>query len=1139
MMLADRVEVARRFRRSVRIDADIATSGALNGFVCPKSSAETLVTIARHVQETEQTAFTWTGPYGSGKSTLAVAMCALLNGNKSLREQAAAAIGTSYAENIWAALPPKRSGWRILPVVGQRSDPTAVISNALVKSGLITNGNRKKWDASLLVDTLTDVATEEPNEYGGLIVFVDEMGKFLEGAALQETDLYLFQLLAEAASRSSNRLIFIGVLHQAFEEYARRLSRQARDEWAKIQGRFIDLIVDTFGEEQIDLLGRAICPISRPTTHKAIATRVSEIVREQRPSVSNAFADRLDTCWPLHPAVACLLGPISRRRFGQNQRSIFGFLNSAEILGFQEFIRHHSVDELYDLHHLWDYLRINLEPAILASPDGHRWALAAEAIERCEARGGDKLHIEVLKSIAIVDLFKERSGLIPSLPLIESCFCDESRDTILNILQDLETWSLVIFRKHLGAYSVYAGSDFDIDHAVEKALNDIGHIDYKVLTKLTGLQPILAKRHYHDTGALRWFDVALSPLHKAADKVSKFEPTKGAIGMFLLALPDRGETPLEAQDVCQQVALTSGPWEIMIGLPNRPELILQLSRELLALESVRLNSVGLSGDAVARKEVHARLAACQAQLESLLQKAFDNAKWYQHDNTPDQLPQDQLSVAASDLADGLFEKSPRIRNELLNRVRPSSNAVAARNILLRQMVTHEGQPRLGIEGFPAEGGLFASLLDDTGLYQQVSDEFRFVPPRYCGQDPCRLSPMWAIAIDHLRKHADRTVDLDEIFEIWTKPPYGVKQGLLAVFGLAFILSQRHVLACYRQGLFLSKLRDIDVDYLAKDPRNIQLRWMDLSDLSKTLLTKMAETVRELDKSQQLINLRPIDVGRGLIAIHDNLHPWTKRTMRLSANAKKVRDLFRKAHDPNKFLFDDIPELFGENKDLNDEGALEVVVKNLHEGLKELIQAYPVSIQRMKELLLSELQVPNSSPMALADLRDRAANAKEVAGDFRVDAFITRLEKFTGTPDNIEELASLAIHKPTRDWRDQDMDRALVELTAQSQRFLRAETFTRVKGRPEKRSAMAVIVGRSGRPTPVLEEFEVSASDKQTAKDLAKKLIRTIRSNSGSKKNVVLAALSEVSALCIEDKVVEREETSLSLLGEEEDSNGTR
>ena len=39
----------------------------------------------------------------------------------------------------------------------------------------------------------------------------------------------------------------------------------------------------------------------------------------------------------------------------------------------------------------------------------------------------------------------------------------------------------------------------------------------------------------------------------------------------------------------------------------------------------------------------------------------------------------------------------------LGRMKPSSNAVAARNALLRRMVLNEGEARLGIEGFPAVG----------------------------------------------------------------------------------------------------------------------------------------------------------------------------------------------------------------------------------------------------------------------------------------------------------------------------------------------------------------------------------------------------------------------------------------------------
>ena len=67
-----RTRVARRYQRAIRIDTDLGNPAALEGFICPRSSAEVLETMARHVAENGQGAFTWTGPYGGGKSSLAV-----------------------------------------------------------------------------------------------------------------------------------------------------------------------------------------------------------------------------------------------------------------------------------------------------------------------------------------------------------------------------------------------------------------------------------------------------------------------------------------------------------------------------------------------------------------------------------------------------------------------------------------------------------------------------------------------------------------------------------------------------------------------------------------------------------------------------------------------------------------------------------------------------------------------------------------------------------------------------------------------------------------------------------------------------------------------------------------------------------
>ena len=142
---------------------------------------------------------------------------------------------------------------------------------------------------------------------------------------------------------------------------------------------------------------------------------------------------------------------MSRRRFGQNQRSIFGFLNSAESFGFQDFINTAEGNTFYTPDMLWDYLRANLEPSILASPDGHRWALATEALERCESRGGDVLQIKLLKTIAVIDLFKERSGLTANFEILQTCFLDTSPTALKEVLAQLEHWSFIIFKKFLGA----------------------------------------------------------------------------------------------------------------------------------------------------------------------------------------------------------------------------------------------------------------------------------------------------------------------------------------------------------------------------------------------------------------------------------------------------------------------------------------------------------------------------------------------------------------------------------------------------------------------------------------------------------------------------------------------------------------
>ena len=92
-------------------------------------------------------------------------------------------------------------------------------------------------------------------------------------------------------------------------------------------------------------------------------------------------------------------------------------------------------------------------------------------------------------------------------------------------------------------------------------------------------------------------------------------------------------------------------------------------------------------------------------------------------------PGSKLSPVASSLAEELFRDSPPVWSELVNRDSVSSNSVKARRDLLHAMINAEGQEALGFEGFPAERGLYETLLKSTGFL-----EFKIVVDRRSGKE---------------------------------------------------------------------------------------------------------------------------------------------------------------------------------------------------------------------------------------------------------------------------------------------------------------------------------------------------------------------------------------------------------------------
>jgi hypothetical protein len=1096
-MLSDVVTISRQFLRSVRIDTDVGRDDALSGYICQGTASSLLESMARQITETRQRAFTWTGPYGGGKSSLALMLCSLVGAQPKVRAKARQLLDIPEGSLVHKAFEAKGDGWLVVPVVGKRADVVQELGAALAKAHGLPPRRKKQPD---VVGELVEAAERHPQ---GVLVVIDELGKLLEASAQDGGDVYFFQELAEAASRCSGKLVIVGILHQAFEAYASRLGRQSRDEWAKVQGRFVDIPLVAAADEVIELVGKAINveDSTLPAEASQLAAKIAAAIRTRRPGTPATLADSLRACWPLHPVTAALLGPISRRRFGQNERSTFGFLASREPLGFVEFLNGYEAQwfTMYGPAAYWDYLRANLEQAIIASPDGHRWAQCCDAVERAEAKGTD-IHVKLTKTIALIEMFRNGSGLVAEEPVLAVSTPGVVEDQIRKALEELAEWKVLIERKHLGAWGIYAGSDFDIEGAINVARGEIGEPDLSHISTLSDLQPVLAKRHYQKTGTMRWFTRGIIRLGDIETVVEKFDLKGASAGAFLLCLPPPGQTVRSAEHRVRHASASASVETLRLGTPKNAERIIELSLELAASQRVMNTRPELHGDSVARREVVGRIEAVRASLEEELVDAFELSKWYSQGEAIETKGGTALSIIASDIVELVYDKSPFIFSELINREDPSSNSVKARKDLMNRMVTHAHLPKLGYEGFPADAGLYYTVLNDPGLHRVRDDgKWEFGDPNLNTRGRSYETFWWRTKGEFLTE--GKSVTLKDLYAAWGRPPFGVRAGVMPVLSLAFYLANRSSLALYVNGVFTPDLTDAVVDEWTLDPSRIRLQHVEASKDKAKLVNALARTVS--DRSNTTVDAAPLDVARGLVGLVVGLPGWTKRTTTVSSRAQQVRAMLLKASDPLRVLFSDLPTLL----EAQDPSTLNT---RLQAVTDELSGAYHVMLASVHAHLLDAL---DHGTRPLEELRKRAGTVKGMTGDFKLDAFATRLETYDQADENVESLISLAIDKPQAAWVDRDIDAAMAKLVEWAVEFRKAETMAPLRGRPSTRRVIGVVFGAS-HGQDATGFVDISDTDTPAVDRLVKQFLAEAQ---GERREVILAALAEAGAMMVKQQ----------------------
>ena len=937
------VEIERRFQRSVSINASLFSSEhSLEGYQLLPSCVNVLNTISEHVLRTNQRAFTITGAFGTGKSALGFYICCLSSSQEEIKKKALSKL-RDYSEyqDIKKIFSDKDYDVHVL--VGKRGPIADDLNNELFGS-----------QASSLSENIKNFnQSSEKNK----LVIVDELGRYLSQD--QFDNCAALQNLAEAINCEGSKIIFIGILHQNFTAYAQFSAEYQKLEWQKVQGRFLDAPLVSHSEETLRMLSSALKTISPNKGNREYSDKSIEITVNYLASLRKIDREKLtktfQKTWPLNPIVSLLLGPLSKRGFWQNNRSVFNFLTSLEPYGFQDFLastNEHS-PSLYGPTELWTYLEANYGLIIASEPTERRnWSVALDCIARTEALD-DPNSTKVVKTIALLFLFSAGSPLRSNFQVIRASLPELQDEEILKILSTLKKKKIIVEKRHADYFSLFEGSDFDFDESYEKL--SIAEISPSAVNQLLSLPTLVARRNYIETGCLRWFQCRIADKESLRQELKV--DSKGAIGKLILWLGTDSEQ--ELKELCENTQEYKRGINL-VGIPSNRKEILSMSVELQKI-NIMLQDPALEGDRIARLEVQSTYNTAEDRLNSLIGKAFQDARWLINGASFETIESSTaLNKLLSDLCDQKFYFSLRLNNELINRDELSPNIKRARKSLIQHMLTREGSENLGFEGMPPEAMIFLSLFEAKGAYVQTeTDSYKFCLP----ENNSSLIELWKLTKEYLSGKAP--VELTDLYELWAKEPFGIKKGLMPILLVFFYCLNKKTLTFYLEKTYQAEVSPELIDLILARPELIQLKNYSGGQRDSEITNALFDYLRKGDET--LVESSPLSVARSLVRKVFLQPKWALSTARASSQSKRFCEEVLKASDPIELLFDQLPAILGA-------GTAKEVEEKITERFNELEELSSSLYREVKEYLLKELDA-----LSEAEIEQRGAAIKGHSG----------------------------------------------------------------------------------------------------------------------------------------------------------------
>jgi hypothetical protein len=1069
--ISDLFRVRARFLRSTHLERDFDDPDALRGYVLTPTARAGMERLTRGLApKSTQRAWRITGDYGTGKSSFALALAHVLAGGQTPaqlrqavdfrdlgvhRPELLPVLATCSRGPIAPTL--LRAMAASLEQVSQRGRKPEIIDRLRTVAESEKQGQADAQLAKLLTEAAEYV--QESGKGNGLLVILDELGKFLEYASLHpdRQDIFCLQELAEAAARSGKSpVIVVGLLHQGFHAYAEQLSLAAQKEWEKIAGRYDEFLFDQPLEQttmlvadalgvQVDRLPRGTVGVLERDTRRAV-----ELGWFGPAAPRTALTKVAPRLYPLHPTTIPVMVRLFSR-FGQNERSLYGFLLSDEPHALQGFAAQKpSLDRFYRIHNLYDYARAAFGHRLVLQSYRSHWNQIESVVESFPA--DMEFELAILKTVAVLNLLNAPDLIATdeTITLTVAGASSEGAPRVKAALKRLQQKkSVLYFRGVAGGYCLWPHTSVNLEQAYQEALKAVP-IPMRVAPLIRDrleTRPLVARRHYIETGNLRHFRVDFVPPGDLSIALGRED---GADGRVIVALCESAADREEAIRFARSSHLIERR-EVLVAIPQPLSGLSNLVAEVQRWEWIEKNVPELTHDTYAQEEVARQLAGCRQVLAKRVQsyvglRQFGETlglDWY-HRGKPAKLPSGRgLLDKLSKISDEVYEQAPKIANELVNRHSLSSAAAAARQRLIERLLKAPSEALLGMdaESKPPEMSMYLSVLKAARLHRETNDGWAVIlPPE--NDDPCQVRPVLIRMRERLDAAGGARVPVLDLFAELQRPPYGLREGLNPLLLAVFAVLHEQDVAFYEGGGFVKQVTGQEFQRLVKSPEKFSLQYCRVAGVRAAVFERLYKVLHPDRKKPEGAAI--LDVVRPLCVFAAQLPDFVRKTSSLSQTAIAVREHLLRAEEPATLLFRHLPEACGgepfEGDDTPNPSRVRKFVDRLHDALDELRICYPELLGRMKAEFVSAFERPGGFEGVRETVASSAREMIVAVSEPQLKAFCLRLTDLAlPEVEWLESLGSLLCSKPSSKWLDRDESAYREELARLVRLFRRVES----------------------------------------------------------------------------------------------------